>query len=138
MNHLQLEKEIIEALGRHRYGSLATIEGDKPKARYMAIFHDGLQVYLATNRKTHKVEELQDNPHAFLLFGHEGTGPDEIVELQGTVQITKDETLRHKLWNDELKPWFEGPDDPDYVILNITPSRIEYTGQDQKRKVWEA
>lgn len=137
MDNKQLENIISQALDRHKYGSLATVEQNKPKARYMAIFHDGLKIHLATDRKTHKVEELRHNPNAYLLIGFEGTGPKELIEIEGTADITKNEQLRKSLWNDEMKQWFDGPDDPDYIILDITPSRIVYVGKDKERHVWE-
>lgn len=66
MDNNELEQNIIKALDDNKFGSFGTIEaGNKPKVRYMAVFHEGLNIYLATNRKTHKVEELKDNPHAF-------------------------------------------------------------------------
>lgn len=72
MDNKQLEQLIIKALDDNKFGSFGTIEeGNKPKVRYMAIFHEGLKIYLATNRKTHKVEELSDNPNAFVLLGYE-------------------------------------------------------------------
>ena len=51
--------------------------------------------------------------------------------------MTKNEGLREQVWNDELKAWFDGPNDPNYVILDITPARIEYTGKDHEHHVWE-
>lgn len=66
MDNKQLEQLIIRALDDNKFGSFGTIEeGNKPKVRYMAIFHEDLKIYLATNRKTHKVEELSNNPNAF-------------------------------------------------------------------------
>jgi general stress protein 26 len=35
-----------------------------------------------------------------------------------------DESLKEKIWNDKMKLWFEGPDDPNLVILVIKPSTI--------------
>ncbi|MNO23348.1 General stress protein 26 [compost metagenome] len=138
MDNRELEQTILKALDDNKFGSFGTIEaGNKPKVRYMAVFHDGLQIYLATNRKTHKVEELQDNPNAFLLLGYEQGGGKDVLEIEATVAVTKDEGLRSKVWNKELEKWFKGPDDPDYVILELMPTRIEYIGKDQRNGVWE-
>ncbi|MNI48087.1 General stress protein 26 [compost metagenome] len=104
----------------------------------MALFHDGLQIYLATNRQSHKVEELEEKPHIALLFGYEGDGSSAIVEVQAKASVTKNNELRGQLWNDGLKRWFKGPDDPNYVILDISPSRIEYTDKEKQLHVWEA
>lgn len=138
MDNRQLEQTIIKALDENKFGSFGTIEaGNKPKVRYMAVFHDGLTIYLATNRKTHKVEEIKDNPHAFLLLGYEQGGGKDVLEIEATVDVTKDESLRNKIWSKELEQWFKGPDDPDYVVLELTPTRIEYMGKDKAHGVWQ-
>ncbi|KWX85067.1 general stress protein [Paenibacillus riograndensis] len=138
MDNRELEQTIIKTLDDNKFGSFGTIEaGNKPKVRYMAVFHDGLQIYLATNRKTHKVEELRNNPNAFLLLGYEQGGGKDVLEIEATVAVTKNEGLRSQVWNAELEKWFKGPDDPDYVILELQPTRIEYMGKDQQHGVWE-
>ncbi|MFC3749329.1 pyridoxamine 5'-phosphate oxidase family protein [Paenibacillus sp. GCM10012306] len=138
MNSHDLEQSIIKALDDNKFGSFGTVEdGNKPKVRYMAVFHDGLNIYLATDRKTHKVDELKGNRNAFLLLGYETGGGKDILEIEATVDITKDETLRSRVWNKDLEPWFKGPEDPDYVILELTPSRIEYIGKNKEHGVWE-
>ncbi|TYP79656.1 pyridoxamine 5'-phosphate oxidase family protein [Paenibacillus methanolicus] len=132
----QLQAKILEAMDKHRIAAFATVEGNKPKVRYMALFHDGMNVYLATDRKTHKVEELQQNPNVSLLLGYEAGSAPQVVELEGTASITKDDSLRQKLWNKELSKWFEGPDDPNYVILDIQPSVINYYDEQGKPQRW--
>ena len=132
-----LEKKIIEVLQDNPYCSFGTVENNRPKVRYMALFHDGLQLHLATSRKTHKVEELENNPNVFLLVGFDGKMGREVVSIEGTGSVTKDDSLREKVWSKELERWFSGPDDPDYVILDITPERIELTSPDMDTQVWE-
>lgn len=137
MDNKQLEQLIIKTLDANSFGSFGTIEeGNKPKVRYMAVFHEGLNIYLATNRKTHKVEELLDNPNVFLLLGYESGGSKDVLEIEATATVTKDEELRSKVWNKKLEPWFTGPEDPNYVILELTPTRIEYMGSNKEHGVW--
>ncbi|WP_379128113.1 pyridoxamine 5'-phosphate oxidase family protein [Paenibacillus sp. sgz500958] len=138
MDNKELEQKIIKTLDDNKFGSFGTIEaGNKPKVRYMAVFHEGLNIYLATNRTTHKVEELQANPHTFLLLGFEQGGSKDVLEIEATAAVTKDESLRAKVWNKDLEPWFDGPEDPDYVILELTPTRMEYVGKNKEHAVWE-
>ncbi|MFB9329074.1 pyridoxamine 5'-phosphate oxidase family protein [Paenibacillus aurantiacus] len=132
----KLQAKIFEAMDKHRIAAFATVEGNKPKVRYMAVFHDGLNIYLATDRKTQKVEELQQNPNVSLLLGYEKGTPPQVVELEGTASITKDDSLRQKLWNEELSKWFDGPEDPNYVILDITPSEIHYYDEQGQPQTW--
>lgn len=138
MNQQELEKKILTTLDDNKFGSFGTIEaGNKPKVRYMAVFHDGLRIYLATDRKTHKVEELKANPNACLLLGYEAGGSKDVLEIEATADISKDDSLRKKVWNKELERWFNGPEDPDYVILELTPIRMEYMGKNKEHGVWE-
>jgi general stress protein 26 len=138
IDNRQLEKQIVQALANNSYCTLATVEGDRPKMRYLVLFHEGFQIYMATSRATHKMEELEHNPHVALLFGDDGHMLSEIVDIQATAKVSKDESLRGKVWNDDLQRWFNSPQDPDYVILEITPNRIEYTDKDMNMHVWVA
>ncbi|WP_301108313.1 pyridoxamine 5'-phosphate oxidase family protein [Sporosarcina sp.] len=106
-------------------GTMATVDNNKPYSRYMTFMNEGLTLYTATNKKTEKVDELQDNPHTHILLGYEGEGfGDLFVEYAGRVTISSDESLKEKIWNDHMKNWFEGPDDPNLVILKIEPEAI--------------
>jgi general stress protein 26 len=102
----------------------------------MALFHDGLTINLTTNKKTDKVDELKDNPHVHILVGYDGKTSSEILQIQATATITANNALREKLWNDSMKQWFNGPHDPNYVVLEITPSYIEYLNGNSEPQVW--
>ncbi|WP_310550547.1 pyridoxamine 5'-phosphate oxidase family protein [Paenibacillus glufosinatiresistens] len=131
------EERIGQVLDANRFGSFGTVEaGGKPKVRYMAVYHEGLNIYLATDRKTHKVEELEDNPNAFLLVGYESGGSKDVLEVEARVSISSDESLRKQVWNPDLSRWFKGPEDPDYVVLKLDPQRIELESGGE-RSVWE-
>lgn len=119
-------KEIAEKiLEDHMVGTMATIEGNKPHSRYMTFFNDRFTLYTVTSDTTHKVEELSKNPYTHILIGYDGKGfGDSFLEIEGKVEISSDDTMREKVWNKFLKPWFEGPDDPKMVILKVTPSQI--------------
>jgi general stress protein 26 len=133
-----IEQEITKALDRNKICSLATVEGNKPKQRYMVLYNEGLSVHLVTNRRTHKVEELKSNPYVSLLIGYEIGGSKEVLEMEGICTISTDDSLKEKVWNDDLKEWFEGSNDPDYVILDIDLARIFYTDKDGKQREWIA
>ncbi|WP_055107743.1 pyridoxamine 5'-phosphate oxidase family protein [Paenibacillus ihumii] len=136
MGQAQLEQNIIQAIEKNKFCAMGTVENGKPKVRYMAIYNEGMSIHLATNRKTHKIEELRDNPNVCLLLGYELGGTKEVVEIEGTCEITKNAQLRQQVWNDDLRPWFAGPDDPNYVILDVTPTRIEYTAHGSDPQMW--
>ncbi|QGR00378.1 general stress protein [Paenibacillus psychroresistens] len=139
MSQTNLTDKIKKVLDANQVCSLATIEGTKPHVRYMALFHDGINILLVTSKKTHKVEELIENPHVHIITGFNGDWESETLQVEGTASVSSDGGLRKKLWKDTFKIWFEGPEDPNYVVLVIKPQRILYSdGKSMKSEIWES
>ncbi|WP_438347882.1 pyridoxamine 5'-phosphate oxidase family protein [Paenibacillus sp. FA6] len=136
MDNKIIEQDITKILDHNKICSLATIEGNKPKQRYMMLYNEGLSIHLVSDRRTHKVEELKNNPNVSLLIGYEIGGTKEVVVMEGTCSICTDDNLKERCWNDDLKEWFDGPRDPNYVILDIQLADILYTDKDGKQRKW--
>lgn len=125
MNQEEAKKVALGILDDSKVGVLATVKANKPHTRYMTFFHDGFTLYTATSKKTQKVEELELNPHAHILLGYEGEGVgDAYLEIEGKMAAHDDDEIIDKVWNDHLKGWFSGPDDPNLMILRINPDRV--------------
>jgi general stress protein 26 len=132
MEHQPLKDKILNVLGESRVGTLATVVNDKPHSRYMTFYHQDLTLYTPTSIHTHKVEEIEKNPNVHILIGYDGEGyGDAYLEIEGTAHITDSDELKEKLWNEHMKRWFKGADDPDYIVLTITPSSIRLMNGDE-------
>jgi general stress protein 26 len=129
----KLNKEVLDILKKHKIGTLATVVDNKPHSRYMTFFNDELMLYTPTNKNTHKAEEIDENPNVHILLGYEGEGfGDEYIEFEGKASISEDQRLKEKIWNDQMKNWFEGPNDPDYIVLAIKPNKIRLMNSGQE------
>ena len=122
MNTKETVKKIMDT---SHVGTMSTVEADKPFSRYMTFFHEDFTLYTATSKKTEKVDELEKNPNTHILLGYndEGFG-DAYIELSGTVSMSDDKEIKEKIWNDHMKPWFDGPEDPNLIILKVSPDSI--------------
>lgn len=119
------KEEALKILEKNMIGTMATVQDNKPHTRYMTFFNDNFTLYTATSKKTHKAEELKQNPNTHILLGYDGHGfGDSFLEIEGTVIESDDEAMKEKVWNKALKGWFEGPEDPDLLILKVTPTKI--------------
>ncbi|WP_456272196.1 pyridoxamine 5'-phosphate oxidase family protein [Bacillus sp. AK031] len=124
MSQNDVKQEVLNVLENSMVGTLATVVKNKPHSRYMTFFNDGLTLFTPTSRETHKAEEIDENPYVHVLLGYEGKGyGDSYVEVEGKAVISKDDSLKEKFWNEEMKKWFKGPDDPDLIILEIHPEQ---------------
>jgi general stress protein 26 len=125
MNQQELKDNILKVLKESRTGTLATVKGNKPHSRYMTFFNEDLTLYTPTSSETHKADEIEANPNVHILLGYDGDGfGDAYVEVEGTAVIKDDQGLKDKLWNEHMEHWFDGKDDPNYVVLEIKPSAI--------------
>lgn len=106
-------------------GTMATVQEGKPFSRYMTFSNENFTLYTATSKTTDKVEELEKNPNTHILIGYDGEGfGDAYLEIMGSATISGEESLKEKIWNEHMKPYFSGPDDPNLVILKIIPDSM--------------
>lgn len=125
MEQEELRSVVENILKKSFIGPMSTIRNNKPYSRYMTFFSDDLTLYTATSKATEKIDEIEQNPYTHILLGYEGKGfNDEFVEYIGEVSIHDSKNMIDNLWDDSMKEWFEGPNDPNLVILKISPLEI--------------
>lgn len=116
---LSTVEKILE--GSH-VGPMATVKNNKPHSRYMTFFHEGMKLYTATSKETEKTEEIEANPYTHILLGYDGEGfGDDYVEYEGKVSLNDSAELKQKVWNEHMKVYFDGAEDPNLVIMEIEP-----------------
>ncbi|MGE6378977.1 pyridoxamine 5'-phosphate oxidase family protein [Peribacillus muralis] len=125
MSQNQLKEKILNIISDSKTGVLSSVENNKPHSRYMTFFNDDLTLYTPSSSKTEKIEEIDKNPNVHILIGYENEGlGDSYLEISGTSKVNDSQELKDKLWNESFEHWFEGPNDPNYIILQIKPESI--------------
>ncbi|MFD2923264.1 pyridoxamine 5'-phosphate oxidase family protein [Halobacillus naozhouensis] len=139
MNQQALKEKIFDIMEHHQVGTLATVKDGKPYSRFMTFSNDDeFTFFTPTNKETHKAEEIESNPNVYILIGYEGEGNgDAYLEVEGQAKIRDDQDIKDRLWNDRMKRWFSGKDDPEYIVLEIYPESIQLmnTGTDTPEKL---
>ena len=124
-----VKAKISEIWSGLQLAALATVdEQGRPCVRYvMTRADEQLTVRFATYRETNKVRQILANPEVHLVAGVASlASAHSWVQISGRATITEAEEDRRLAWNDGLKVFFDGPDDPGYVIGVVRPYRIEY------------
>ena len=125
MTNQDIKNQAIKIISGHRTGILSSVENNKPHSRYMTYYNDDLTLYTPTQMDTEKIEEIEKNPYVAVLLGYEEKGQsDTFIEITGKSAINNTETLKKQFWDDSFQEWFEGPEDPNYVYLQITPEVV--------------
>jgi general stress protein 26 len=61
------------------------------------------------------------------------------LQIQGRAKLNTSRDARHGFWTDMLSGIFDGPDDPNYGVIEIKPYCIEYwTPGTREPEVWKA
>ncbi|MDM5224007.1 pyridoxamine 5'-phosphate oxidase family protein [Peribacillus sp. NJ11] len=125
MSQNQLKEKVLNIIRDHKIGVLSSVENNKPHSRYMTFFNEELTLFTPTSANTEKIDEIEKNPNVHILIGYENEGlGDSYLEISGTSKINDSQELKDKLWNESFKDWFDGPKDPNYLILQIKPESI--------------
>lgn len=101
-------------------------DGASMHARPMAV--QGVEgpnrCWLFTSRRSGKVDEIAHDHEVCLSFAD----PDSqhYVSASGHAQVVDDHAKARELWSPMAKAWFDGPDDPDLVLLRVDLDRAEY------------
>jgi general stress protein 26 len=137
-----LKAKIYNEIKEPQLMSVATItEEGNPWVRYVVGFgNEDLSIRFVTSLQTRKVAHIKANPEVHMVCGAKTLESTEnYLQIAGKAEITTDEQERQRLWNDNLKAYFSGPDDPNYCVVIVKPYRIELMGMTEMvPQVWEA
>ncbi len=123
--------------------SLATMtEDERPSVRTMRATIDvGLTIRMPTFLGTEKVEQIRACEEVHLACGSvDSDRPGSYFRIEGRAEISTGAEDRRLAWNDRLAKWFEGPDDPNYAVIRIRPTRIGCfpIGGGPDPQIWES
>lgn len=118
-------EKALDILKDNKIGILSTVSENQPYSRYMTFFNEGFILFTITDKRTHKVQDIQENPNVFVLLGYEeGLLKKQYIEMKGKVDTTDDQSLIEHLWSPYMNVIFEGKDDPNILILRIKPDTV--------------
>lgn len=81
-------------------------------------------LWFGTQRDSHKVDELRHDNRVALAYVN--TSGSDWVSVTGRARVVDDRGKARELWGPHWKNWFESPDDPNLVLIAVTPEIAEY------------
>jgi len=89
-------------------------------------------LWFVTNLNTHKIDELEQDPHVSL--GYLNSSTMEWVSVSGTAVVTQDRAKIHELYAPDWRAWFHdegdqrngGPDDPRLALILVQAQSVVY------------
>ncbi len=125
-----LERDTLLSVARQylkdvKYCALITIDSTGySHARTMDPFQPDKKwiVWLATNPKSRKVNEIRNNQKVTLYYtGNKGVG---YVSITGTATIVNEQSKKDSLWKEEWSRFYKNRSE-DYLLIKVVPKRLE-------------
>lgn len=126
----QATQAIEKVLDNSKVGVLSTAYNNKPNSRYVVFYNDDLTLYTKTNINSVKVEEIEDNPYAYILLGYNETTNNSFVEIDAQIEVVKDQKVIDWLWETQDKTFFDSKQDPELCVLKVQPKSIKLMNDD--------
>jgi general stress protein 26 len=111
---------------------MATAEGDQPRVRPVSLIRLDEEFYVITGARggyeTGKVKQIEDNPKVEFYMAIQGEGGQGFVRGETVASVVDDPRLREKVYGeiDWASSYFDGPEDPSYVLLHMEPKTYQY------------
>ena len=101
----------------------------------------GADFWFATDIETHKLEELEFDPHVNLSFYRDKSR--EWISVSGRARVVRDRAKIHELYKPDWRAWFGdeggerdgGPDDPRIGLLAVDADSVVYMVNNTPRPV---
>jgi len=120
--HIDRVWDVIEKAG---VCMLTTHSGDGFRARPMEARPDrnGNVIWFLTDVRGLKDDEVNANREVCLTFVY----PEEkaYLSITGEALVVRDTERARVLWNKEQQAWWDGPDDPNLLVVRVQPERAE-------------
>ncbi len=102
---------------------------------------EGSDLWFVTDIESHKLEELELDPHVNLAYYRDRTR--EWVSVSGTATVSRDRRAIHELYRPDWKAWFGdeggerngGPDDPRLALILVDVESVTYLKVDKPQPV---
>ena len=137
-----LEQRIFDAAKEMQLINFATVTGDgKPWVRYV-MGRAGIDLIFrfCTHMGSRKVGQIKQSPDVHISLGVTSLETAKHwLQVEGAAEVSTDRSELDAFWFDDLNNYFSGPDDPDYCVVLVRPSKIEFgTMGSMTPEVWEA
>jgi general stress protein 26 len=100
---------------------------------------EGTDVWFVTDIESHKLDELEFDPHVNLAYYRDRTR--EWVSVSGHATVSQDRRAIHELYQKDWKAWFGdeggerdgGPDDPRLALVLVDVHSVTYLKVDKPK-----
>jgi general stress protein 26 len=145
----EIEEEFMARVRRIAWCTVATVDRrGRPRTRILHPIWEGATGWIATGRQSHKAKHLAANPYVSLSYWDP---QHKMIYADCRAEWDDSDASKRRIWDlykntppplgyDPAMIWRDGPGDPGFGLLKLTPWRIELAGLAEMMSptVWRA
>lgn len=81
-------------------------------------------IWFFNSKDSLQYTDIQQDSRVQLIYSH--PGKTEFLSIYGTAHISHDQDKIDELWHPMVKAWFDGKNDPDLMLLRVSPQDAYY------------
>ena len=120
-------QHLLKIVNKAHTGFLVTRSDSGMHGRPMAtaqVEGDFAHLWFACKRTHAKIKEISADDRVMIGYtSHDGT---EWASVNGSARVVDDRAKMRELWSPFWKTWLDGPDDPEMILIKVTPESAEY------------
>ncbi|MEA3239392.1 MAG: pyridoxamine 5'-phosphate oxidase family protein [Candidatus Bipolaricaulota bacterium] len=123
-----LKKEALVHLSGDSSVMLATVDAEGPHVRPVTLIEFDNAYWIETGTTSAKIRQIRDNPKVELCLVFTDDTHNGYIRLSGSAKIVTDGTIRERVSShtEFFADYWNGPDDPNFTLLRIMPTEVEY------------
>jgi general stress protein 26 len=124
---LEQRKHLHKIVSKSHSGFLVTRNDRGMHGRPMATAQADeqmTQLWFATKRTHAKIKEIQADDR--VMIGYTSADGTEWASINGRARIVDDRGKMRELWSPFWRTWLDGPDDPEMILIEVTPESAEF------------
>ncbi|TGC08767.1 pyridoxamine 5'-phosphate oxidase family protein [Methanolobus halotolerans] len=128
----EIRKKISNYLSSHNWLNLGTVDQEgRPMVHTMAYVSEGSKVYFTTNKNTHKVSHMLNNPNVAFTVDEDDVNVMEIkgVQMEGKASLVTDREEVNKalgMMTEKYPFMSDMPSNDEYVLFKVDPVKAYY------------
>ena len=81
-------------------------------------------IWFFNSRESLQYTDIQNDPRVQLIYSD--PGKTQFLSVYGVATISKDQDKIDELWDSKYRTWFHGKDDPDLMVMRVSPQDAYY------------
>jgi len=123
-----LKKKALTHLSGYSSVILATVDAEGPHVRPVTLIEFDNAYWIETGTTSAKIRQIRDNPKVELCLAFTEGANSGYIRLSGSAEIVTDGAIRKSVSShtEFFANYWDGPDDPNFTLLRIMPTEVEY------------